>query len=301
VDYDAAIGAFYVTRPEGTAVPAAVLAGAPGRRLRDAAEPVAMHAVWSRRVYEALAPLGLDFSTGYVWGRAAALGEPAPAAVAAAFAWFLPAYVAAEYERGRAAAPRAELLAARDAAAAAGLNEILSGVDIRDAVAALRRACDAGEPAGRPMFAALSERPWPDDPAGQLWRACDILREHRGDSHIAAVNAAGLDPVRANMLTELWLGMPPRSYTATRGWSPAAMDAAADPLRADGLLDGDALTAAGRDLRDAVEAATDRQEAAIVAAVGADLDATVATVDACSARCVAAGAFPPDQLKRWAG
>jgi hypothetical protein len=301
VDYDGAIGVFYVNRPAGTPVPAVVAAGAPARRLRDAAEPVAMHAVWSRRVFDALAPMGLDFSTGYVWGRAAALGEPAAPVVAAAFAWFLPAYVAAEYDRGRAAAPRADLLAARDAAAAAGLNAILSDVDIAAAVVALRRGCDAGDVTGRPLFAGLSARPWPDDPAGQLWRACDILREHRGDSHIAAVNAAALDPVQANVLTELWLGMPLRSYTGTRGWSASTMDETIDGLRRRGLLDGDEITAAGRELRDAVEAATDAQEAAVVAAIGADLDAAVDTLDDCAARCIAAGAFPPDQLKRWAG
>ena len=35
-----------------------------------------MHPVWARATNERLAELGLDFLTGYVWGRAAALGEP---------------------------------------------------------------------------------------------------------------------------------------------------------------------------------------------------------------------------------
>jgi len=52
------------------------------------------------------------------------------------------------------------------------------------------------------------------------------VREHRGDSHIAVANAAGLGPVEMNVLTECWLGMPLLSYTATRGWPEAAMRAA---------------------------------------------------------------------------
>ena len=50
----------------------------------------------------------------------------------------------------------------------------------------LRRGIDAADPAGRPLFAGLAGREWPSDEYGQLWRACDILREHRGDSHVAA-------------------------------------------------------------------------------------------------------------------
>jgi len=59
VDYADAVTVFFVSRPEGTALPAAVTEGSPARRLRDACEPVAMHAVWSRAVNERLAQLGL--------------------------------------------------------------------------------------------------------------------------------------------------------------------------------------------------------------------------------------------------
>src|SRR6185437_7287122 len=82
VDYTDAVTVFFVARPEGTAQPAAVTEGSPARRLRDACEPVAMHAVWSRTVHERLAELGLDFLSGYVGARAASLGDPAGAAVA---------------------------------------------------------------------------------------------------------------------------------------------------------------------------------------------------------------------------
>ena len=79
MDYTDAVAAFFVPREEGTALPAAVAEGSPARRLRDACEPVAMHAVWSQQTNERLAQLGLDFLTSYVGGRGASLGEPAGA------------------------------------------------------------------------------------------------------------------------------------------------------------------------------------------------------------------------------
>jgi hypothetical protein len=104
-----------------------------------------------------------------------------------------------------------------------------------------------------------------------------------------------------NVLTELWVGMPLGSYTATRGWSPAAIEAAAAALRTQGLLDGDQLTAAGRAYRDELEAATDTMEHDIVEALGPDLEPLAAQLDEWSARCIDAAAFPPDVYKRAAG
>ena len=79
---------------------------------------------------------------------------------------------------------------------------------------------------GRPLFAGMSRMPWPSDPHGRLWHVVTLLREHRGDSHVAACVAAGLDGIEANVLTELWVGFGLLEYTATRGWSAEAMDAA---------------------------------------------------------------------------
>ena len=86
------------------------------------------------------------------------------------------------------------------------------------------------------MHAGLLALPWPDDPLGRLWHACTILREHRGDSHLAACVAHGLTGLEANLLTELRVGWDPQSYTASRGWSPEAMDAATAVLTARGLV-----------------------------------------------------------------
>lgn len=302
--YQEAVDAFFAPRPAGTPVPAVVAEPTPARRLRDAAEPIAMHAVWSQQTNEALERLGLDFLGAYVWGRASALGDAPSSVVAATFAWFEPRMIAAILDPARAAVDRTDLMTARDQATIASLEAVLvdEDDDAVDRVAnTILAALNAAQPAGRPLFAGLRSIPVPASPAGKLWRACDLLREHRGDSHITAVLAAGLGPVEANILTERWLGMDLTSYTGTRGWSPEAMTAAVDGLRGGGLLDGDHLTELGRAVRAAVEASTDIQAQPVVGALGDDLGAVCLLLSRWSERCIEAGAFPGDELKRAAG
>jgi len=301
MDYADAVATFCAPRPAGTPLPEVVRAGGPARRLRDACEPLAMHALWNRHTNERLAALGLDFITGYVGGRAASLGDPAPPVVAAAFAWFEPDLLAGWYEAARSAAPRDRLLAARDAATAGSLAQILAGDDPAGIADLLAGAAAGADGTGRPLFSGLRGRGRPDDPFQRLWWACDLVREHRGDSHVAVATAAGLGPVEMNVLTECWIGMPLLSYTATRGWPEAAMGAAVDGLEARGWLRDGALTAAGRAARGGLEDRTDAAEQAIVAALGDRLDEVCARLDDWSGRCIAAGAFPADILKPAAG
>jgi hypothetical protein len=303
VTYDEVVAAFFVASPEGV-VPPPVAAGSPARRLRDALEPIAMHAVWSRRTNERLADLGFEFLTAYVAGRAADLGEPDAGVVVSSFAVFEPGMLTATFEQARATCDRATMLAARNEATIESLNETLAGVpldEVIDVTDRLAAAVTAADPTGRPLFAGLAHQPWPRDPVGRLWRACDLVREHRGDSHVAANVAAGVGPIAMNVLTELWVGMPLGSYSATRGWTPEQLIATADRLREDGLLDGGQLSRRGQVWRDGLEATTDAQERSIVEALGDRFDVIVARLDEWSARCVAAGAFPPDVFKRAAG
>ena len=299
--YDEAVAAFFGPRPEGTPVPQAVGEGAAARRLRDACEPVAMHAVWSRGTNERLAERGLDFLTSYVGGRGATLGQPTGAVVASSFAWFEPGLVAAVYEAAVDALPAPELAALRAEATTASLRRVLGDDDPTGVADLLAEAAAAADGTGRPLFSGLRGQGRPADPVQRLWWAAGLVREHRGDSHIAAANAAGLGPVEMNVLTELWVGMPLRSYTATRGWSAEAMDAAVVSLQGRGWVDGEALTPAGRAARVEVEARTDAQEQSVVDVLGGHLEQVCARLDDWASRCVAAGAFPADALKRAAG
>ncbi|MGI9612848.1 MAG: SCO6745 family protein [Acidimicrobiales bacterium] len=298
--YNEAVEAFFVPPPEGTA---ATLSSEPSvaRRLRDAIEPIAMHPVWSRKTNEALAAHGLDFFSGYTWGRAAALGEPAPAVVVSSFAVFEPTLISGVYEAGRSACDRDLLLATRIEATTASLAAVLDGADVEPVARRLRDVAMDLDKSGRPLYAGLTELPMSDDPVEILWRSAEMIREHRGDGHIAACLAAGLDPVAMSILTELWVGFPLGEYSGSRGWEPEVLSAVADRLRSEGLLDGDQLSATGRDHRDGIEEATDTAQRQLVERLGMDVDAMFGELETWSQRCIDAKAFPPNPLKRAAG
>ncbi len=295
-DYDLIMGSFAVP---GTWPPPSAVAPAPARRLRDAMAPIAEHAIWSRKTNEVLAKLGLAFFPGYVWGRVVVLGEPPAEVVVAALAVYEPRLVTAIYTEARRQCGRAGLLAAREDATLESLEEILGDTDVTGVVAALRRGVDAAGGFGRPIYSGFRSLPWPERPLGQLWRATELLREHRGDSHTAAWLSAGLNPVAINLLTELWLGMPLGAYTAMRrGWSEEDISAAVGELEARDLVAGGALTSAGRRLREDIEDRTDAMEQPVIDAIGDDFDATVESLEVWSAACVEAGAFPPGTFRR---
>lgn len=304
VDYDTARQVFFAPAPRD--VTSDALAGSsPARRLRDALEPVAMHAVWSAGTNAALAAQGLNFLTGYLCGRAAPLGDVPSAVVAATFGVFEPGLVDGLWNEGRAHIGLPELIAVRDRATAASLREVLAPTapeaQVTRVAEVLERAVEGVDGTGRVLFSALRAQPRLRDPYARLWRAADLVREHRGDSHIAASVAAGLDPVRMGILSEVWVGYPVGEYSGTRAWPAEVLDAAAARLEADGLLADGRITEEGRAFRDGIEAATDAAQDELLDAVGSELDAVTEQLDVWSTACVEAGAFPPDPRKRAAG
>jgi hypothetical protein len=289
--YDMVMGSFEAA--PGT-WPPPVAPATPARRLRDVAAPIGEHAIWSAKTNEVLAKLGLPFVSAYLWGRAVGLGEPSAEAVIAAFAIYEPRLVKAVYEHARRQCGRAGFQAAREEATIASLHEILGDVDVADAVAVLRRGNQAADGAGRLLYSGVQSLGWPEDPLGQLWRVCDLLREHRGDSHMAVWVAAGLSPVAVNLLTELWLGMPLGAYTALRrGWSEADIESAVADLERRGLVAAGDITDAGRRFRDELEDRTDALEQPIIDAIGDDFEPAIRALDQWSAVIADAGAFPP--------
>jgi hypothetical protein len=273
----------------------------PARRLRDALEPIATQGWWSRPPNDRMAALGLGFLDGYVWGRAAPLGEPSAPVVVAAFGAFEPSMLTAVYEHARSTVPRHLVLDARERGAIEQLAEVVDE-DAADAISApLLVALADLDATGRPLFAALRALPIPDEPVGRLWRAAELVREHRGDGHVAACVASGLDVVSLNVLTELWLGWRLGEYSATRGFSPERIDAAAATLTERGFVSDGGLTDAGRHARDALEHATDASQALLLAALGGRVDDLVDRAALVSERLIAAHAFPPDPRKRAAG
>ena len=251
-----------------------------------------MHPVWSPAVNEHLAKLGLDFLTAYVGGRGSVLGDPAGAVVAAAFAWFEPGLVTGLWDAARQVVPPAQLATAREEATAAGLRDVLAGEDVAGVADLLADAAEPADGAGRPLFSGLRARGRPEDPMLRLWWACSLAREHRGDSHIAAAATAGLSPVEMNILTELWVGMPLLSYTATRGWAAEVMQQGVSNLERRGWIRYGGLTGDGRLARQEIEYRTDQQEHTIVTALGQDLDDIGDQLDAWGQLCIEAARLP---------
>ncbi len=301
MDYADAVQAFFPARSDEVALPRAVTDASPARRLPDACEPLAMHAVWCRATNETLAEQGLNFLTSYVGGRGAFLGEPVGGVVASAFAWFEPNMVASLWETAVATVSRDQLVELRDASVTDSLRAVLGGDDPSGVADLLTDAVMGADGMGRPLFSGLCAGGPPTEPLLRLWWACGLVREHRGDSHVVSANAAGLDAVQMNILTELWIGMPLLSYTGTRGWSAEAMQDAVDRLQTRGWIADGALTDAGRVARLAIETATDEQEQRIVDLLGSRLDEVCAQLNRWGQRCIEHGAFPADILKRAAG
>ena len=304
MDYDAIASHFLVPTGEEPALIAPPPTAA--RRLRDACEAIATIGWWSRPAAAGFLGLGHGFFDGYVWGRAAALGPSVSApVVVAAFGVFDGSMLTAVFEHGRSISSDEAILSARATGAAEGLAAATVDVDVTSVEAfgdRLLAATDSLDGLGRPLFGALRALPTPTDAFGRAWRAAELVREHRGDGHVAALVAAGLDMAEANVLTEVWLGYPVGEYSASRGLPPERLRAAADALRSRGWIDAsDALTAAGRAARDEIEAATDRSQSTLIDALGDDLSTVIAQGTALTEAVLRAQAAPADSRKRAAG
>jgi hypothetical protein len=303
VTYDDIAAMFLV--PNGTEGPNPEVQRTPARRLRDAGEAVATIGWWSRSAAEALTALGHGFFDGYVWGRSAALGSDAsPPVVVSAFGVFHAPFLAGVYGFAKTVSSAEQVLSARATGAATGLRLATSDVDValvRELADRLVGPLSSLEPGPRPLFAALQSLPWPEDPHGRLWRATELVREHRGDGHLAACIGAGLDMAEMNVLTELWLGYPAGAYSATRGFDPQAIADAVSRLAERGWVANGEISAIGRAAREDIERVTDVSQDRLIRALGTKLDEVIADLAVVSDAVIRSQAAPADPRKRAAG
>jgi hypothetical protein len=214
----------------------------------------------------------------YFTSRGSLLGQVEPHVVAAAFAVFNPEVVVPGVRHGWALTDAPTIFAARRRGAVAQLRRVV-GEDpdgLANVVHALQRAVDTLRPEGRPLFSGAYSQ-W-DDPAETMTRFFhlgDMLREFRGDAHVTSWVSAGVDATEIGLLTELYMGIPPRTYVRTRAWSDADLDAAEARLTERGWMADGAMTDTGRRAREDIELATDRQMGPAIAALGDDLDTVV--------------------------
>jgi hypothetical protein len=262
------------------------------RRLAAALEPVVGQVYFSPECHRAYEALGFGASPAefggvampdgiaYFTSRGSALGQAPGELVAAAFAVFNPAVVAPCVARGWTVTDAPTIADARLGGATAQLVRILG--EQPDGIGRVREllavACAPLRVEGRPLFAGVVSQGLPGDPVGDVFRLGDQLREYRGDSHTAAWVTAGFDATEIGLLTELFIGLPLRTYVRSRAWSDEQLDAALDRLSARGLVAAGAFTDAGRDGREAVERATDAQMRPAIEALGDDADELIATL-----------------------
>ncbi|MFJ4776997.1 hypothetical protein [Streptomyces sp. NPDC088762] len=250
-----------------------------------------------------LAAFGVDNpNAANLAGRAAAMGPVGPGLVAATFynyrydhlARFLPAV-------WDSVSPE-EVIAARYRAADSTLRRLLGdetveSPELAEAAELALRATEGCTRHARPLYAAHADLPVPEQPHLRLWHATTLLREHRGDGHLAALLIVGLDPVEALVSHgATGKGMTSKWLKATRGWEQADLDAAAERLRERGVLDAAGeLTEEGKALRERLETETDRLDSAPYEHLGAAGLARLAELGGGFVlKAVAAGAFPAD-------
>jgi hypothetical protein len=257
------------------------------RSLAAALEPVIGQVFFSPECHAAYAKLGFAPSPGraglvalpdgpaYFTSRGSLLGQVRPGVVAAAFGVFKPELVSAGVLLGWSLTDAPTIFSERRAGAVAQLERVLGEPDAQVGRASelLERAVEPLGIEGRPLFAGL--RSWWDDPTDpwtRLFHLGDMLRECRGDAHIAAWASETLDAVEIGLLNDVYMGLPLRSYVRTRGWNDDELEAGEERLRGRGWLHDGALTDDGRDGREAIERATDRQMAPALDALGSDLE-----------------------------
>ncbi|MCP9985692.1 hypothetical protein LUX01_02240 [Streptomyces sudanensis] len=250
---------------------------------------------------EELGATGLtDPHAAYFAGRAAAMGAVGAGVVCGAFYSFNHALIARHLPAVWDTASPADVLAARlraaDRFARRVLGDDAGSAAVAEAAELALRAAEACTRHARPLYAALADLPVPEEPHLAYWHAAMLLREHRGDAHLAALLDAGLDPLEALVShTASGAGASPGWVLLSRGWERSDWDAAVERLRDRGLVDGEgALTSAGTALREEVEAHTDRLDAAPYAHLGAaGVERLTELAEGFRAALTAADALPP--------
>ncbi|MFC0106244.1 SCO6745 family protein [Kibdelosporangium aridum] len=234
-------------------------------------EPIHGMIYFAPEATEAYKALGLSYHAGYFASRSAGFGTVPASVVIATFYNFNPRLVTDSITTAWATTDPASVLAARRTAADQTLRRVLGhdaveSPEIARAATLLREAAEnvADDVTGRPLYAAHAALPWPDEPHLVLWHAQTLLREYRGDAHVAALLTAGLSGIEA-LITHTATGtVSAETLRTTRGWAEADWHNAVEGLRErDWLTDAPELTftAAGQARRAEIERVTDENSA----------------------------------------
>ncbi|TQL67761.1 hypothetical protein FB381_1643 [Nocardioides albertanoniae] len=270
------------------------------RRLWKLLEPI--HAVG----YFSPEPIGLlkdagyrGYWMGYFAARSAPLGAVPPEVVHAAFYNFALSHVSRALPDAWGFAPPEAAHEARRTGAVAALRRQLGPLadsdDLARTAALASRAALGAPMEGRPLYAALRSLPLADDPVSLLWDAATLLREHRGDGHVATLVAAGIGGRESHVFHALANGTSPSVYATTRNIHESEWSSLVSGLRSRGLVtpDGDSLTDAGRETQVGIESTTDALAATAYEALQpAEVDDLITLLLPLTKAVVASGEIP---------
>jgi hypothetical protein len=227
-------------------------------------EPIGVIPYSADEPNEAMFALGFtDYWDTYFAGRAAPLGSSVPAGVVhALFYNFAPGEVARHIPKvWRTTTPEAAI-AARQEGCVNALRHILDDLvdtpGFERAAELLTKAATSAPLEGRPMYAALRALPLPEEPVARLFHAASLLREHRGDGHVAALMSERIGGLEAHVLLALDMGIPAPTFGRIHHLPSALLDGLIGEMKDRGLVEDEAtFTPAGRQAKDRVEALTD--------------------------------------------
>jgi hypothetical protein len=232
------------------------------RKFYDRFEPIHALTYFAPEVRQALDNLGYrGFWMGYFAARSAPLGAVPPQVVTAVFYNFAHTRVAKALPAAwDIAGPDVALRARQDSTVAAlrrcGLSD---DENVCTAAQLAVRTAQQTPVDGRALFAANVALPVPPDPVAALWHATTLLREHRGDTHVAVLAAEGISGRESNVLHAKASGLSPDYMKRARHYDEPEWSACEQRLADRGLIDDKgSLTPAGRDFKDHIETTTDK-------------------------------------------
>jgi hypothetical protein len=233
------------------------------RQLKELFVPIHEVAYMAEEPDEELQALGYEgYWPLYFAARSAPLGRVPAEVVDALFYNFAPGEVAACVPSCWEVATPEAVLAARERGCVRALRGILGELAdspvIARAAELFTRAAFSAPMEGRMLYAGLRSLPVPEEPLARLWHAATLLREHRGDGHLAALVAAGINGQESHVLQALYGDMKPRDFGRLDPLTDDQLSAVVDGLRLRGLVDDEGwFTPAGRKLRTEIEELTD--------------------------------------------
>lgn len=268
------------------------------RRMFELLEPICLVTFFADECNEELAALGhRTYWDGYFASRAAPLGRVPAQVVHAAFYNFADGEAARHIPSAWQTIPPEASLAARERGSAASLRRIL-GEELADSPGLARaadltaKAATSAPTEGRVMYAGMRTVAVPSEPVARLWHSATMLREHRGDGHVAALVGARIGGTEAHVLSALGQGIhPPESFGRIHHLPKERLAAVMNGLRERGLVDAEGrFTDAGRETGQRIETLTDELAAPPYDALSAvELDELFAELEPITAKLVAAG------------